>query len=97
MPQSDTATIQKWSQSLRGGPAHGCVNPLSAMQSRGVPPVDVLTVIQRQLLQGECHSQDAAGGGPTHQVKQLPDGLAGALLQLPQHADGGDALQAVGW
>ena len=72
-------------------------NPLLAMQSRGVSPVDVLTVVQRQLLQGECHSQDAAGGGPTHQIKQLPDGLASALLELPQHTDGGDALQAVGW
>ena len=60
-----------------------------------MPPVDVLTVVQRQLLQGECHSQDASGGGPTHQVKQLSDGLASALLQLPQHTDGGNALQAV--
>lgn len=67
------------------------------MQCRDVPPVDVLTVVQRQLLQGECHSQDAAGGRPTHQVEQLPDGLASALLQLPQHANGGNALHAMGW
>ena len=67
------------------------------MLSGGVPPVDVLTVVQRQLLQGECHSQDAAGGRPANQVKQLPDGFAGALLQLPQHTDGGNALQAVAW
>ena len=65
-------------------------------EQRGLPPVDVLTVVQRQLLQRECHSQDAAGGRPTHQVKQLPDGLASALLQLPQHANSGNALQAVG-
>lgn len=97
MPQAHGATSQNVFLHMKRSSAQGCQVPLLAMQSRGVPPVDVLTVVQRKLLQGECHSQDAAGGRPTHQVEQLPDGLASALLQLPQHANGGNALHTMGW
>ena len=57
-------------------------------------PVNVFTVIQSELLQGQGSCKDAASRSATNEVKQLMNAFPAAGLQLAQHAQRGQALHA---